>query len=49
MSVTNPDGTTTYTTYNQFGYPLTQTDSLGNVTTYTYDANNNLLSYDHAG
>jgi RHS repeat-associated protein len=35
--------TTTYT-YNSFGSVLTATDPLGNVTTNSYDANNNLLA-----
>ncbi|AYC38990.1 putative T7SS-secreted protein [Streptomyces griseorubiginosus] len=36
-AVTDPDGATTYTTYDQANRPLTVTDPQGRVRSYTYD------------
>ena len=43
ISMTDPKGTTSYG-YNSFGFLIAQTNALGHVTTYTVDANGNLLS-----
>jgi RHS repeat-associated protein len=43
-SVTDPDGHTTFSTFDSEGNTLTTTDALGRSTTNTYDALNDLLT-----
>ncbi len=43
-TTTYPDSTTETMTYNGFDEPLTDTDRLGRITTFTYDSNGNRLT-----
>jgi RHS repeat-associated protein len=43
-STTSPSGITGYLTYDSVGNVLTQTDALGNVTAYSYNAKNDVVS-----
>lgn len=43
-TVTNPDGGTVISRYDDYGMLLSRTDPLGHTTTYAYDANHNLIS-----
>ena len=48
MSATDPLGhTTTYSCYNKFGKPVTETDHKGRVTSYTYDDWGNLTETEY--